>query len=70
MINNRLKLSDIEIAGMVQGLATFEEMVTLAQVLQAVEVDPTDDNFIDCAAEGMADYIVSGNMSCRNTKAS
>jgi putative PIN family toxin of toxin-antitoxin system len=60
-INNRLRLSDKEIAGIVAGFATFGELVTPQQRLHVVEADPNDDMFIECAVEGKADYLVSGN---------
>jgi uncharacterized protein len=60
-INDRLKLSDAEIGEIVKGLATFGELVTPKHHLQAVEANPDDDKFIECAVEGKADYLVSGN---------
>ena len=60
-INKRLRLSDKEIAGIVAGLATFGELVTPQQRLHVVKADPDDDMFIECAVEGKADYLVSGN---------
>ena len=60
-INNRLRLSDKEIAGIVAGLATFGELVSPEQRLHVVEADPDDDMFIECAVEGKADYLVSGD---------
>ena len=50
-----------EIVGIVQGFATFGELVTPTQRLRVVEADPSDDKFIECAVEGKADYLVSGN---------
>src|SRR6266545_5979254 len=60
-INKRLRLSDKAIAGIVAGFATFGELVTPQQRLRVVEADPDDDMFIECAVEGKADYLVSGN---------
>jgi len=60
-INKRLRLSDKEIAGIVTGFATFGELVTPEQRLHVVEADPDDDMFIECAVEGKADYLVSGD---------
>jgi putative PIN family toxin of toxin-antitoxin system len=60
-INKRLRLGDKEIAGIVAGFATFGELVTPTQRLHVVEADPDDDMFIECAVEGKADYLVSGN---------
>ncbi len=60
-INKRLRLSDKAIAGIVAGFATFGELVTPQQRLRVVEADPDDDMFIECAVEGKADYLVSGD---------
>ena len=60
-ISSRLRLSDKEIAGIVAGFARFGELVAPQQRLHVVEADPDDDMFIECAAEGKADYLVSGN---------
>jgi putative PIN family toxin of toxin-antitoxin system len=60
-INKRLGLSDKEIAGIVAGFATFGELVTPQQRLHVVEADPDDDMLVECAVEGKADYLVSGN---------
>jgi putative PIN family toxin of toxin-antitoxin system len=60
-INSRLGLSDKEIAGIVAGFATFAELVTPHQRLHVVEADPDDDMLIECAVEGKADYLVSGD---------
>src|SRR6266542_1863763 len=61
LINKRLRLSDKAIAGIVAGFATFWELVTPQQRLRVVEADPDDDMFIECAVEGKADYLVSGD---------
>ena len=60
-INDKLKLSDQAIAGIIDGFATFGELVTPTQRLHVVEADPDDDKLIECAVAGKADYLVSGN---------
>jgi putative PIN family toxin of toxin-antitoxin system len=60
-INKRLGLSAKEIAGLVAGFATFGELVTPQQRLRVVEDDPNDDMLIECAIEGKAGYLVSGD---------
>src|SRR5437867_33202 len=60
-ITKRLRLSAEEIAEIIDGFATFGELVTPKQHLRVVEADPDDDMLIECAVEGKADYLVSGN---------
>src|SRR5690242_9763315 len=60
-INNKLKLSSQEIAGIIDGFATFGEVVSPTKHLHVVEADPDDDKLIECAVAGKADYLVSGN---------
>lgn len=60
-INNKLRLSAEEIAKITEGFATFGELVAPKQRLRVVEADPDDDMLIECAVEGKADYLVSGN---------
>jgi predicted nucleic acid-binding protein len=54
-------LSSTEIARIIEGFATFGELVTPRQHLHIVKADPDDDMLIECAVAGQADYLVSGN---------
>jgi uncharacterized protein len=60
-IRQHLSLTDQEIARIIEGFATFSELVTPREQLRVVDADPDDDKFIECAVSGKADYIVSGN---------
>jgi putative PIN family toxin of toxin-antitoxin system len=60
-IRDKLSLSSTEIARIIEGFATFGELVTPEHRLHIVEADPDDDMVIECAVAGKADYLVSGN---------
>jgi putative PIN family toxin of toxin-antitoxin system len=54
-------LSDQHIADMVADLLGFLRPVTIAGALRVVDQDPDDDKIIECALEGRATHIVTGD---------
>jgi predicted nucleic acid-binding protein len=42
-------------------LLTSAEFVTPQETVSAIEVDPTDNKFLDAAIAASADYVVSGD---------
>ena len=55
------QLPDEEIAGIIEGFANAAKVVTPKTHLTVIKADPDDDKFLECAVEGQASYIVSGN---------
>lgn len=49
-------------------LSNHSTHVTPKTNISAVEADPSDNKFIECALEGKADYIVSGDKHLLNIK--
>ena len=59
LIKFRLTPDDVE--RILLDLATFTIPIEVAQSIQAVEDDPDDNKFIECAVAGQADYVISGD---------
>lgn len=60
-VRKRHNLSDEEIARIVDLLRELAQVVTPRVSLVVVDADPEDNKIIECAVEGKADYIISGN---------
>ena len=59
------RMSDTEIAKVVDGIRDFALVVAPAERLRVVPEDPKDDMFVECAKAGGAPYIVSGDKHLR-----
>ena len=57
----RHRMSDEEIDEVVDEFKSVGVLVEIKEVIEAVEDDPDDNKFIECAIAGQADYIVSGD---------
>ena len=57
----RFGLDDEEIQAEVETLRYFAEFVVPDEDITAVEADPDDDKFLEAAAAGNTDYVVSGD---------
>lgn len=55
------RLSDEDIQNLVTGIQQVAVFVEVQGILRVVPDDPDDDRFVECAVEGRADVIVSGN---------
>jgi len=56
---HRLTVDDV--AAVVSGFRLLSIVVTPTRTLEVVTADPTDNRFIECAEEGGAEFIVSGD---------
>jgi putative PIN family toxin of toxin-antitoxin system len=60
-VARRHKMTQPEIAEVIEALALLAIVVEPATKLQVVKGDPEDDKFLECAIEGNADCIVTGD---------
>jgi uncharacterized protein len=58
---SKFGLSAQEILPLVTHLRNNAELVRPAAALSVITADPTDNIFLECAADGQADYIISGD---------
>ena len=54
-------LSPQEIMPFLRNLGTYARHVEIKNKISAVAADPTDNIFLECAVDGGADYIISGD---------
>jgi len=47
--------------GIIDGFRKYAQLMTPTVTLSAVEADPSDNKFVECAVAGRADYMVSGD---------
>jgi putative PIN family toxin of toxin-antitoxin system len=64
-VRARHGLSDAEIEQTIEDFRGFTALVEPLISLHAIQKDPTDNKFLECAVEGGADYIVSGDKHLR-----
>jgi len=57
----RLSDKDLQERGLLFLDSPFTSMVQPRETVTAVPADPTDNRFLECAVEGLAGYIVSGD---------
>lgn len=55
------KLTDVQISRIIEDLRIFGTIVNVTSSLLVVAGDPDDNKFFECAIDGEADYIVSGD---------
>lgn len=58
-------LSDAEIAAIVGNIRTLATMVQVTSQLNVIQADPTDNKLLECAVDGSAEIIVSGDKHLR-----
>jgi putative PIN family toxin of toxin-antitoxin system len=63
-----LGLQESEIVTQLKLISRVAEIVVPKTSLQVVKADPDDDKFLECAVEGHADLIVSGDRHLTNLK--
>ena len=61
-------LTDDEIDLFIDALVSGCEVVTPSEKLSIVRNDPDDDRILECAVEGKADYIITGDRHLLNLK--
>ena len=54
-------LTPQEIIPVVRDMRWHSEFVNTTTRIRAIEADPTDNIFLECAVDGKADYIISGD---------
>ena len=58
---SKFGLSSKEIPPFIRNLRGHTEPVTTTSKVSAIDADPADNIFLECAADGEADYIISGD---------
>lgn len=58
---SKFGLSSREIPPFIRNLRSYAEFVETTSSISAIETDSTDNIFLECAIEGKADYIISGD---------
>jgi len=59
--NKKFRLDERAVENHVQHILTLSELISPRCRLDAVHEDPTDNRVLECALEGKAEYIVSGD---------
>lgn len=67
-IQKRHGLSKKQIEEKIFRLAKVGRKITPENPLEVVQDDPDDNKFIECAVEGEADFIISGDKHLKNLK--
>lgn len=67
-LKTKFKLAEEEVNQVLLDFSTFTMPVKINKQILAVQDDPDDNKFIECALEGRADYIVSGDRHLLNLK--
>lgn len=60
-LQSKLKYEIERAAALVQEVIYYSQLVTLTNTLKVVEADPDDDMVVECAINGNAAYIVTGD---------
>ena len=68
-IVNRHQRSSEELKAFIRDTTQFATLTPGRRVIKAVTVDPDDDHCLECALEGKADYIVTGDRHLKEMKA-
>jgi uncharacterized protein len=61
-------LSPDEIAAWLEDLEAFSKVVNPCMRLSVIETDPSDNMFLECAVEGRADFIISGDRHLKDLR--
>lgn len=56
------------IAGFIRKLRAVSIMVNVGLTIDAVKDDPSDNKYLECAVEGGADFIISGDRHLKDLK--
>jgi len=62
------RLSEAEIREKMKNMAHLAETVHPKITVQAIPDDPTDNKYLECAVEGKADFIISGDRHLTDLK--
>lgn len=58
---SKFGLSSKEIPPFIRNLRGYAEFVETTSSISVIKADPTDNIFLECAIDGKADYIISGD---------
>lgn len=58
---SRFGLTPAEIVPIVNNLRKYVQFIEIKSKVDVVKEDPTDNIFLECASDGKADYIISGD---------
>lgn len=50
-----------QISPLIENLRSYAEFVEIHSTIAEITADPTDNIFLECAVDGKADYIISGD---------
>jgi putative PIN family toxin of toxin-antitoxin system len=67
-LKTKFNLAEEDVNQILLDFSTFTLPVKIKKKLIVVQDDPDDNKFIECALEGKADYIVSGDTHLLNLK--
>ena len=56
------------IAGFIRKLRVVSVMTNVGLTIDAIEDDPSDNKYLECAVEGGADFIISGDSHLKDLK--
>lgn len=66
----KFRLTDWEVRGLIEEeLLPFVETVRVRKRVTAVQRDPEDDKFLECAVAGLAEYLVTGDQDLLELRA-
>jgi len=69
ILRRDLAWEDLRVTRRLKLLARISALVTPTVVLDVITADPPDNRILECAVEGKADLIVSGDLHLRRLKA-
>jgi len=58
---SKFAVSSKEILPFIRNIRSSAEFIKTISKISAITADPTDNIFLECAADGRADYIISGD---------
>lgn len=60
-LKEKFKWTEPEVAEIIEGIGKFTNIVEPKVKINVIKKDPKDNRILECAREGKADYIVSGD---------
>jgi len=60
-LHEKFGVMEQEVVEVIEGIGLFAEVVKPRREIRVIKADPTDNIFLECALEGKADVIVSGD---------
>lgn len=60
-LKEKFEWEDSEIADVIEGIGKFAEVVEPSEQIDLIDQDPEDNRVLECAKEGKANHIISGD---------